>query len=411
MKITDVRSVLLKGPRYHGLGGTPGVATKLLIRVDTDAGIYGLGEADDFMGVRDALDYIRACLIGRDPLDVAPLVSEMLYGSQPPHPLQSRYDPATHGDFRPVLAMSPTATPTGPIAWAMSGVDIALCDLAGKALNTPVYRLLGGKYRDRVRVYLDRSAPSKVDDLSAWRKMAAQVIEDGFTQMKFDIDYTAPDFVEDAWNRSISRRQMNRIVERLTAVRETVGWDFDVAVDCHMHYNAVDAIRLANELAHLKPMWLEDPTPIANPDSCAAVREKSPIPICVGEMFIAEQFRLFIDRGACDIIHPDVMFAGGLHETRKISSYADLNHIPMAMHGNGGCLATIAAAHVAAASRNFLGLEYHFIESKWIGEFVAREGVPLFSEGHLQLTDAPGLGVELDEEVCRQNLAPGESLF
>ena len=130
-----------------------------------------------------------------------------------------------------------------------------------------------------------------------------------------------------------------------------------------MHYNATDAIRLANELAPLRLSWLEDPCPITNPDSCASVRAKSPIPICVGEMFIAEQFRTFIDQKACDIIHPDVMFSGGLHETRRIADYAELHHLPMAMHGNGGCLATIAAAHVAAASRNFIGLEYHHQET------------------------------------------------
>jgi L-alanine-DL-glutamate epimerase-like enolase superfamily enzyme len=128
-------------------------------------------------------------------------------------------------------------------------------------------------------------------------------------------------------------------------------------------------------------------------------------------MFIAEQFRLFIDRKACDIIHPDVIFAGGLHETCKIADYADLHHLPMAMHSNGGSLATIAAAHVAAASRSFLGLEYHFFETEWAGKYVRRIGAPLFQDGYLPLTDAPGLGVELDEEVCGQNLAPGESLF
>ena len=135
------------------------------------------------------------------------------------------------------------------------------------------------------------------------------------------------------------------------------------------------------------------------------------MPICVGEMFSAEQARLFIDRGACDVIHPDVLFAGGLHETRRIADYAELHHIPLALHGNGGCLATIAAGHVAAASRGFMGLEYHFIESDWLGAYVRREGVPFLREGHLPLTDAPGLGVELNEEVCRRYLAPGESLF
>jgi galactonate dehydratase len=177
-----------------------------------------------------------------------------------------------------------------------------------------------------------------------------------------------------------------------------------------MQYNVLDAIRIANELAPLRILWLEDPTPIVNPDSCAEVRAKSPIPICVGEMFIAEQFRLFIDRQACDILHPDVLFCGGMHELRKIADYGELHHRPAAFHGNGGALATIAAAHAAAACRNFLGLEYHFIETPWIGGYVERD-VPLFKDGHVVLTDAPGLGVRLNREVCRKHLAPGERLL
>ena len=128
-------------------------------------------------------------------------------------------------------------------------------------------------------------------------------------------------------------------------------------------------------------------------------------------MFIAEQFRLFIDHGAIDILHPDVLFCGGMHELRRIADYADLHRLPLAMHGNGGALATIAAAHVAAASRNFLGLEYHFIETPWISQYVRRvgaaAGAPLFEDGHVVLSDAPGLGVELDEQVCRATWAAG----
>jgi L-alanine-DL-glutamate epimerase-like enolase superfamily enzyme len=177
-----------------------------------------------------------------------------------------------------------------------------------------------------------------------------------------------------------------------------------------MQYNVPDAIRVANALAPLNLLWLEDPTPITNPDSCAEVRSKSPIPICIGEMFIAEQFRLFIDHQACDILHPDIMFCGGIYEMQKIGQLAELNHLPVAMHGNGGALATIAAANVAATCRNFLGVEYHMIETPWCGNFVRRD-VPLFRDGHIPLSDAPGLGVTLDLEVCRAHLAPGEKLF
>lgn len=409
MKITDVSSMRLWGPLFHGVGGQQGMIGKIVVRVDSDQGLYGLGEADDFMGVREGLEYINEYVKGRDPLEICPLVSELVYGSLPPHHPKAKTG-LMEREITAVPSMSPTATSFGPILWAVSGFEMALCDLVGKALKTPVYSLLGGKFRDRICIYLDRSSPAHIQDPEAWRVMAREAVAAGFTQVKFDIEYIAHDCTKDVWNRALSLQQINRIVERLAVVREEIGPDFELCVDCHMHFNAADAIRLANELEYLKLLWLEDPTPIVNPDSCADVRARSRIPICLGEMFTAEQYRIFIDRKACDIIHPDVMFSGGLHETRKISDYADLHHLSMAMHGNGGCLATIAAAHVAAASRNFRSLEYHFIETPWVGDFVTRDR-PLFEDGHICLTDEPGLGVRLNKEVCQRHLVPGESLL
>ena len=410
MKITDVRTMWLLGPRPHSVGGKESEINKVIVRIDTDEGIYGLGEAEDFMGVRDGLNYFKAWLIGRSPFEVRPFFSEMLCGTLPSRRQTRQYQPAQFKDtYRPVLESSPTANATGPVIWALSALDMALCDLVGKALKTPVYNLLGGRFRDRVRIYLDRSSPPDVENIDSWKRMGADSLEGGFTHLKFDVDFTAPDFTEDHWNRSLSSQQIRHIVERIGAVRETIGWDVELCVDCHTQYTATDAIRLAQELAPLKLAWMEDPTPHTNPDACADVRQKSAIPICVGEMFTAEQYRLFIDRGACDIIHPDVLFCGGLHEARRIADYAELHYLPMAMHSNGGSLAVIAAAHVAAASRNFLGLEYHFIEADWIGSYVRREGLPLFRDGHLPLSDAPGLGVELDRAVCEESLAPGET--
>ena len=410
MKITSIRMMRLWGPRNHGVGGGAAKIARVVVRVDTDSGIYGLGECDDFMGVRQGIAYLDEYFRGRDPFSINAIVSEMLYGTQAPNPAGAPRGPMGKNNINAVSMCSPTATPWGPVVWAASGVEIALCDLLGKALKTPAYNLLGGKFRDHARVYLDRSSPDDITDLGAWEKMAAETVASGFTQMKFDIDFMATECVKDVWNRSLSLRQINRIVERLTVVRQATGPDFEICVDCHMQYNIPDAIRVAQALAPLQLLWLEDPTPITNPDSCAQVRAKSPVPICIGEMFIAEQFRLFVDAGACDVLHPDVMFCGGMHELRRIADFAELNHLPVAFHGNGGALATIAAAHVGVASRNFLGLEYHFIETPWIGGFVRRD-VPLFRDGQVVMTDAPGLGVELDREVCRQHLAPGESLF
>ncbi|MEO6001700.1 MAG: mandelate racemase/muconate lactonizing enzyme family protein [Opitutus sp.] len=409
MTITDIRMMRLWGPRNHGVGGGTARIAKVVVRVDTDAGVYGLGEVDDFMGVRQGIAYMREYFRGRDPFCANAIVSEMLYGTQAPNPPGVPRG-VMGNNIIPVSMCSPTATPWGPVAWAASGVEIALCDLIGKALQTPAYNLLGGKFRPNARVYLDRSSPDQITDLSAWQEMAAETVKAGFSQMKFDIDFMATDAVTDVWNRALTLKQINRIVERLNVVRREVGPDFELCVDCHMQYNVPDAIRVATALAELNLVWLEDPTPITNPDSCAAVREKSPVAICVGEMFIAEQARLFIDRRACDILHPDVLFCGGMHELRRIADYAELNHLPVAFHGNGGAIATIAAAHVGVATRNFLGLEYHFIETPWIGSFVRRD-VPLFRDGHVVVTDAPGLGIELDRDVCLQHLAPGEALF
>jgi galactonate dehydratase len=410
MKITDIRSMRLWGPLHHGQGGaTTDMIAKVVVRVDTDAGVFGLGEVDDFQGVHEALAYMKNYFMGRDPFSANAIVSEMLYGTLSPHHPEARGG-VMAGGMRAIPSMSPAVVPWGPPLWAASGVDIALCDLIGKALKTPAYNLLGGKFRDKVRVYLDRSAPADHTDPNTWRTMANNAVDSGFSQMKFDIDYMATECKMDVWNRSLTLEQLNRIVERLTIVRETVGPNFELCADCHMMYNAPDAIRLANALEPLNLLWLEDPTPVSNPDSCAAVRAKSPVAICVGEMFNAEQFRVFIDHQACDILHPDVLFCGGMHEMRRIADYAELHHLPMAIHGNGGVLATIAAAHVAAASRNFLGLEYHFIETPWLGEYVRRDG-PLFKDGHVVLNDAPGLGIELDAAVCKKYLAPGEVLL
>lgn len=413
MKVTDVRTMKLTGPLYHAPGGVEGQASKMLIRVDTDAGIYGLGEAECFMGVVEGVQWIKNYLVGRSPFEIRPLVSEMLFGSLPPCTNYSdRLGKKSAKSVVTYSGWSPTATETGPIVWAASGVEMALCDIVGKALKTPAYNLFGGKFRDIARIYLDRSVPEDITDLDAWREIASKSVDMGFNQIKFDVDYTADDFTDDIWNRALTSKQISVIGERLKVVREAIGWDVELCVDAHRVYNAIDAVRLINELAPLKLFWFEDPVAGINYDACAYVKDKSPIAICLGEMFIPDQFRTAIGNNACDIIHPDIMFVGGMHAIKQVSDYAELHSIPTAMHGNGGCLATIAAANVAAACRSFLSIEYHFIETNWIGSFVKRQGdTPLFKDGHVPLIDAPGLGVELNEEVCKKYLAPGEALF
>ena len=396
MKITDVRTMLLLGPDPHGVGGVERSWHVLFVRVDTDAGVYGLGEAGNFMGDRQAIAYARDWLIGRDPLAINPFVRAMLSGGLPP------YDPQ----------MSGTATVDGPMAWGVSAVEMALCDLAGKILGTPVYNLLGGAFRDRIRVYLDRSGVADPTNLQSWRDLAQRVTDEGFRDFKFDAEWIAPELNRDPWNRQMRADQLRLTYERLAAVREVAGPDAEIALDGHMSFDAETAIRLAKRLEPLNLKWFEDPVPILNFDAQKRVRDESPIPICAGEMLVPDQFREMIDRKAVDIVHPDLLFVGGLHEGKKVADYADMNAIPLAIHNNGSAMNTIAEAHLAAACPNFIGLEYHFWDAKWIGKVVRREGVETFDEhGFVPLTDAPGFGVEIDLEIAQRYLAPGESLF
>ncbi|MEF8820637.1 MAG: mandelate racemase/muconate lactonizing enzyme family protein [Halovenus sp.] len=412
IQIADVSVRRLSGPRDHLPGGGSGEISKLIVRVEADDGTYGLGEAEDFFGVVEAIQYVDNVLEGRDPMAIRPHVSEVVFGTLPPHTEQQQRRIADSPEgFRPIASTSPTATPYGPIVWGVAGVEMALCDLVGKTLGTPVYNLLGGQYRDEARIYLDRSAPEMKDDLDAWREMARESVAEEFDFLKFDIDYTAPDHTTDPWNRSLSSAQRSRIVERIGAVREEVGPDVELAVDCHWQYNEGDALRLARDLSEFDLMWFEDPAPVTDPGTYARVSRETDVPVCAGEMLTPAQFRQYLDMDACDIVHPDVLFTGGLHATHRIAELAEMHRVPMAMHGNGGCLATIAAAHVAAASRNFLGIEYHHVETDWLAEYVERKRAPLFENGAVPLTDAPGLGVELDRSVCEQYLEPGQTLF
>jgi galactonate dehydratase len=287
---------------------------------------------------------------------------------------------------------------------------MALWDIAGKALGAPVHTLLGGAYRDSVRVYLDRSGVTDPTDLGAWRALGERAVAEGFDWLKLDLEQIAPEQRFDPWSRQIGTRQLATIVERIGAVRDAIGPSIDLGLDGHFMYDVESAIRAGNALADLDLRWYEDPIPITSAESLAAVRAAVPIPIAAGEMFTAEDFRRFFEAGALDIAHPDLLFVGGLGEARKVAAVADLWNSPVAFHDNGGAVTTIATANVAASIPNLLGMEYHFYDAPWLGAY-ARRDVPLFQDGAIPMVDAPGLGLELDEEVCRKHLAPGESWF
>ncbi|MBO0777891.1 MAG: mandelate racemase/muconate lactonizing enzyme family protein [Ktedonobacteraceae bacterium] len=376
MKITDIRTAIVAGNFPWNL-----------IRVYTDVGLVGLGEAYWGPGVTDVVEKIKTRLVGKDPMEVDKLWTHMMQ------------------------SLSGDGTVAGTIVAAISGVEIALLDIVGKRLKTPVYQLLGGKFRDRVRVYADSHARSlrEVDD---WRKRAVQVRERGFDAIKFDLDSIAPELQPDRYNRALSGKYIRRMVEVVAAISETLGPDIDLALDCHWSYNVGDAIRLAQALEPFPLLWLEDPTPPDNADAMARVCAATRTPICTGEnLYTRHGMRPFIEKGACHIIQPDIPRCGGLLESKRIADLADMHYIPFAAHNVCSPVGTVASAHVGAAIRTFLVLEFHSQDIPWWDAMVGRGDDPLIKNGYLALSDAPGLGVELDDDLCRQHVLPGTLYF
>ncbi len=376
MKITDIRTAIIRANFPWNL-----------IRIYTDSGIVGLGEAYWGPGIMDVIEKLKPRLIGKDPMEVDKLWTFMM------------------------RAMSGPGSIAGATVAAISGIEIALLDLVGKQLKTPTYQLLGGKFRDRVRIYADSHA-GNLHDVKDWCERALEVRERGFDAIKFDLDPIGHEVQIDDYNRTLSNKAIRNMVEMVRAVSETLGPDVDLALDCHWSYNVTDAIRLAQALEPFPLLWLEDPTPPDNADALALVRAATRTPICTGEnLYTRHGFRPFIEKGACHIIQPDIPRCGGLLESKRIADMAEMHYIPFAAHNVCSPVGTMACAHVCAAISTFTVLEYHSQDIPWWNAVVGHEDDPLIKNGYITLSDAPGLGLELNDEVCRQHVQPGTRYF
>jgi len=376
MKITDIRTAIIRANFPWNL-----------IRIYTDTEIIGLGEAYWGPGIVDVVEKLKPRLVGKDPLEIDKLWTYMMQ------------------------LMSGPGSIAGATVAAISGIEIALFDLVGKHLKTPVYQLLGGKFRDRIRLYADSHA-SNLHDPANWQKRALQVRERGFDAIKFDLDPLVRDMELDHFNRTLTNKAISYMTEFVAAISETLGPDVELALDCHWSYNVTDAIRLARALEPFPLLWLEDPTPPENADALAQVRAATSTPICTGEnLYTRHGFRPFIEKGACHIIQPDIPRCGGLLESKRIADLADIHYIPFAAHNVCSPVGTIASAHVCAAIRTFTVLEFHSQDISWWNAVVDREDDPIIQDGYLTLDDKPGLGLELNDDVCRQHVMPGTSYF
>lgn len=375
LRITDIRTAEIRGHGYQ-----------VHVRIYTDQGLFGHGEAtDSAQGAVPLIRSFRRMLVGQDPLNVEALWERI----------------RTMGIF--------AGAQGGQYVTALTAVEIALWDLAGKAVGLPVYQLLGGKVRDRIRVYCD-SANHHPDDPQAKAKL--KEIEDmGFTALKFDLDEAGDPARFDRVNWTASNGEIDRMVKEVAFVRESVSKKIDVAADMHGRYDATTGKRVAIELEPFKLLWLEEPVPAENVDVMRDIRQATKTPICAGEnLFLRHGFRELLEKRAVDIVMPDIQKCGGLLEARKIADMAHTYYTPFAPHCVVSPIGTMASCHVCAAVPNFLVLEWHWISRLKLWKEFVKEG-EIIQKGFIEVPDRPGIGVEMNEEAARTAQVPGSTWF
>jgi len=377
VKITDVKVMLVRGVSF----------IHPMVKIETDAGISGIGESYWGAGIKELmLAYCRRTLLGQDPLQVDVLYTKM------------------------IAQGSGAGSIAGATVTAVSGVEIALWDLAGKILGAPVYELLGGRYRDSIRAYWTAGpGSSDLESMKRW----AQTLKThpfGFTALKVDLrrrrDPHEP-VVARSLSRHLSTAELKDNERYYTNLREALGDDYEFSVHCHWEFDLPDALALARAVAPARPWWLEDPMPPEYSDSWTRLTAASPVPILTGEnLYTRHGFQPFITNGGCHLIQIDIPKAGGLLESKKIADMADTYYIPVCAHNVASPVGTVASAHCAASIRNFRAHESAAINTDW-PKMVTMDG-PIIKDGRIQLYEKPGLGVELNEDWARSRLAPGE---
>ena len=377
-KIRDIQTMVVQGPR-----------TYTLVKVVSDAGLFGVGEAygNPGAGVKEQVHALKPEILGKDPLEI-----DAIYTG-----LGQRTDGSAHMLMR-----------------AVSGIEMALWDLAGKTLGQPVSVLLGGRFRDRVRVY-DHAAPRNMMDPASCREWAQKVKSDpaGFRTHKFSaVQHTTEkeDHARDRSNRLLTTAELTKIRKGWENCREALGFDHDLMVHCHWEYDLRTSIQLAEAVESIKPVWLEDPLPPDYSESWKRLVASSRVPICTGENLVRRHgFKDFIINQACDILHPDLRNSGGFLETKRIADMADVFGLPMATHNTGSIVATLSNVQWAASIRDYLACETITGKGDWMDQLVIYNGGgPIFKNGYIEVSSRPGLGFDLNPDVVRAHLASGE---
>jgi galactonate dehydratase len=367
MKISAVKTVVVNAQMRNWV----------FVKIETDQpGLFGWGEA--------SLEWKTRAVVGAVQ-DLAP----MLIGEDPAR-IEHLYQKLYRQSFWRVgvIGMS-----------AISGIEQALWDIRGKVLNQPVYQLLGGQVRDRVRMYThlgggDMKAvyeTQQATDPAPMVDLALQVVARGYTAVK--VLLTPP---TEVLSRAIEFRTAERFMR---ALREALGDSIDIMVDCHGRHFPANAVEFCRVLAPFRPYFIEEPVPPENVDAMAEVRRLSPVAIATGERLLTRfDFRPLLERQACHVIQPDLCHCGGLWEAKKIAAMAEAYFVGVAPHNPLGPVANAAALHFALSTPNFLIQEDMLSDVPWRWE-VVRHHLET-KDGYWLPTQAPGLGVEVDEQAA-----------
>lgn len=386
MKITDVQACVI-GQEVEHAGGS----VWTFVRVYTDEGIVGTGECNSGgpgssgFATKAAIMALKPLLIGEDPFNVNMLYEKLRRSG--------RYG----------------GTSNAPIIFALTGIENALYDISGKALGVPVYKLLGGRFRDKIRLYADCHA-GETYDAQAYADKALSIVDMGFGAVKFDVDGTEVGY-RDKFNWTVGAKEMTHVIGVIERLRESLGYEIDLAIDCHGQFDLPSAITLAKAVEPLRLMWLEEPVPAENVSALAQVKATSSTVICSGEnQYTKFEFLELFAAKAVDVIMPDLAKAGGMAEAKRIADMADAHYIPIAPHNVSSPLGMMASAHVCASVPNFLVLEFHGLPIPWWNDLCDGDK-PFIENGFMPVSERPGIGVELNDKVAKSLVWNGDTYF
>jgi len=352
-----------------------------MIRLDTDAGVSGYGES----GVSGPMmvawrERYLPIIMNQDPISI------------------ERHFHRMSTLMHPYMASIP----------ALSGIDMALWDLAGKLTGKPVHELLGGPFRDKVTMFIN-SGPGNMLDRAAVKEWATRMKEDPYGFKAVKMNTTSPiSKPAGVYTTTLTAQDLRKIRTGFENVRAELGPDYDIMVHCHNEYDLPSSVGIARAVESIEPTWLEDPLPVPFSDSWLSLKRDCRVPLLTGEKLeMTVGFYPFMKNQAVDYIYPDIAFCGGLTAIMKIATIAELYRIPIATHNVGGILLTMASIHFGMSIHDFLTSETRLGSKPSILDMATNP--PVIEQGSARCPDRPGLGVDLNDEGVRQWQSKGDS--